>query len=166
MNDIVVVFNSRHNATLLNGNRNDATYNFDWSKLKEAKYEVSMSCNMGSLVWNGDKIAQVFTHFGNTPLVYKTLENTASANTEFMGYLFPSTIQTATAQATILSAKESDNPHFHLGGRPTEQKPRITFRDGTGGLLTDSASAEIPHYILTIRLTEVRSEENRKDRYA
>jgi len=169
MNDIVVVFNSRLNAT--GTNRNDLTYNFDWSKLKETRYEVSMSCNMGALAWNGDKIAQVFTHFGNTPMVYKMLDTTASQNTEFMGYLFPSVLQNTTpALATILSAKESDNPHFHLGGRPTEQKPRIVFRDGTGALLTDSAGAEIPHYSLTIRLTEVFMpkdySKDYKDRYS
>jgi hypothetical protein len=161
MNDIVVVFNSRLNAT--GTNRNDLTYNFDWSKLKEAKYEIAMSCNMGTLAWYGDKLAQVFTHFGNTPQVYKMVDNTASQNTEFMGYLFPSTLQNATTLATFLCAKESDNPHFHIGGRPTQQFPRITFRDGTGGLLTDSAGAEIPHYSLTIRLTEVK--DNRRDRY-
>lgn len=160
-NDIVVVFNSRLNAT--GTNRNDLTYNFDWSKLKESKYKISMSCNMGALAWYGDKLAQVFTHFGNTPQVYKMLDATASQNTEFMGYLFPSVLQNATTLATFLSAKESDNPHFHINGRPTEQKPRITFRDGTGGLLTDSAGAEIPHYSITIRLTEVK--ETRKDRY-
>lgn len=164
MNDIVVVFNSRLNAT--GTNRNDLTYNFDWSKLKEAKYEIAMSCNMETLAWYGDKIAQVFTHFGNTPQVYKMVDNTASLNTEFMGYLFPSVLQNATTLATYLSAKESDNPHFHINGRPTQQFPRITFRDGTGGLLTDSAGAEIPHYSLTIRLTEVHDLPNHRDRYA
>ena len=164
MNDIVVIFNSRHGATTVSGNRNDMTYNFDWSKLKEAKYEVSMSCNMGALAWNGDKLAMLYTHFGNTPLVYKTLDTTSSANTEFMGFLTPKILQNSTpALATFLSASESDNPHFHLNGRPTETKPRITFRDATGAFLTDSAGAEIPHYTVTIRLTEVH--EKRKDRY-
>lgn len=162
MNDIVVVFNSRIGAT--GTNRNDLYYNFDWTKLKDTKYEVSMSCNMGALTWNGDKLAQVFTHFGNTPLVYKTGDTTASATTEFMGYLFPSVLQNSTpALATILSAKENDNPHFHLGGRPTQYNPRVTFRDGSLALLTDSAGAEIPHYVLTIRLTEVA--DYRVDRY-
>ena len=165
MNDIVVIFNSRSGATTLNGNRNDVTYNFDWSKLKETKYEVSMSCNMGALAWNGDKLAMLYTHFGNTPLVYKTDTTTASLNTEFMGFLTPKILQNSTpALATYLSAAESDNPHFHLGGRPTQYNPRVTFRDSTGALLTDSAGAEIPHYILMIRLTEVA--DYRIDRYA
>lgn len=165
MNDIVVVFNSRTGATTLSGNRNDVTYNFDWTKLKDTKYEISMSCNMGALAWNGDKIAMLYTHFGNTPLVYRTTDQTVSTNTEFMGYLFPSTLQNTTpALATYLSAKESDNPHFHINGRPTESKPRVTFRDATGAFLTDSAGAEIPHYTLTIRLTEIH--DTHKDRYA
>jgi len=167
MNDIVVIFNSRHGATTVSGNRNDITYNFDWSKLKESPYEVSMSCNMGALAWNGDKIAMLYTHFGNTPLVYKTVDTTSSANTEFMGTLFPSTLQNTTpALATFLSAKESDNPHFHLNGRPTNTTPRITFRDATGAFLTDSAGAEIPHYTVTIRLTEVHNYKEHRDRYA
>jgi hypothetical protein len=169
MNDIVVVFNSLSGST--GTNHNDLHYNFDWSKLKETKYEVSMSCVMKALPWSGDKIAMAYIHLGNTPLVYRTGDQTISQNTEFLGYLFPSTLQNTTpALATFLSAKENDNPHFHLNGRPTETKPRITFRDGTGALLTDSAGGEIPDYVLTIRLIEViypkDYSKDYKDRYS
>lgn len=166
MNDIQVVFNSRIGAT--GTNRNDLYYNFDWSKLKDTFYEVSFTCITQTGTFNGDKIAMVFTHFGNTPLVYKTIDSTASANTEFIGYLKPEILQNSTpALATYLHAGDSDNPNFHLNGRPTQQFPRITFRDATGALYTDSVGAEMPHYILTIHLTEkhVDTREHR-DRHA
>jgi hypothetical protein len=66
---------------------------------------------------------------------------------------------------SYIYAAESDNPHIHLNGRPTQTNPRVTFRDGTDALLTDSADAEIGHYILTIRLTELHIE-NHPDRYS
>jgi hypothetical protein len=169
MNDIVVVFNSLSGST--GTNHNDLTYNFDWSKLKETKYEVSFNCNMRALPWSGDKIAMVYLHLGNTPLVYRTGDQTISQNSEFIGTLKPTILQnTIPALATFLYANESDNPHFHLNGRPTDTKPRITFRDGTGALLTDSAGGEIPDYVLTVRLTEIfypkDYSKDYKDRYA
>lgn len=166
MNDIQVVFNSRIGAT--GTNRNDLFYNFDWSKLKDTFYEVSFTCITGTGTFNGDKVAMVYTHFGNTPLVYKTTDTTASTNTEFIGFLKPELVQTATpALATYLYASETSNPNFHLNGKPTQPNPRITFRDATGALYTDSAGAEIPHYILTIHLTEKRiNVKEQMDRYA
>jgi hypothetical protein len=166
MNDIQVVFNSRHGAT--GTNRNDLFYNFDWSKLKETFYEVSFTCITGTGTFNGDKIAMLYVHLGNTPLVYKPIASTASTNTEFIGFLKPELVQTATpALATYLYASDSSNPNFHLNGRPTQQNPRITFRDATDALYTDSAGAELPHYILTMHLTEkhIDTREHR-DRYA
>jgi hypothetical protein len=166
MNDIQVVFNSRHGAT--GTNRNDLFYNFDWSKLKDTFYEVSFTCITGTGTFNGDKIAMLYVHLGNTPLVYKPIASTASTNTEFIGFLKPELVQTATpALATYLYASESSNPNFHLNGRPTQQNPRITFRDATDALYTDSAGAELPHYILTMHLTEKRINiKEQTDRYA
>lgn len=164
MNDVVIVFNSRIGAT--GTNRNDLTYNFDWSQLKDCKYEVNFSLTTQTLAWNGDKIALVFGHFGNTPLVFKTTDQTISANTEYLGTLQPAIFQNQTpALATYLYAVEGDNAHIHLNGKPTQQFPRITFRDGTLALLTDSLGAEIPHYILTLRLTEKHDLPGHTDRY-
>ena len=165
MNDVVVMFNSRVGAT--GTARNDLLYNFDWSLLKDTKYEVSFRVMMQTGTWNGDKIPMIFVHFGNTPLVYKTGTETICANTEFVGVLKYTTLQNSTpALATYAYADESDNPHIHLNGKPTNTLPRITFRDATGALLTDSASAEIPHYILTARFTEKHDMPNHRDRYA
>lgn len=153
MNDIVVVFNSRVGAT--GTNRNDLTYNFDWSQLKDTHYTINFSLLMETGTWNGNKIPMLFTHFGNTPLVFKTGDTTVAANTEFMGTLKSEILQTsAPGLATYLYAAESDNPGIHLNGRPTQTNPRITFRDATLALLTDGAGAEIGHYVLTIHLTE------------
>jgi hypothetical protein len=116
--------------------------------------------------WNGNKIPMLYTHFGVTPLVYKNGTENVAANTEFMGTLKWNIVQSsAPGLVSYICASESDNPHIHLNGRPTQTNPRVTFRDGTDALLTDSAGAEIGHYILTIRLTELHIE-NHKDRYA
>jgi len=166
MNDIQVVFNSRHGAT--GTNRNDLYYNFDWSKLKDTFYEVSFTCITQTGAFNGDKLAMLYVHLGNTPLVYKPIVSTASTNTEFVGFLKPVILQNTTpALATYLCASNEDNHNFHLNGKPTQQFPRITFRDATDALYTDSLGAEMPHYILTLHFTEkhIDTREHR-DRYA
>ena len=165
MNDVVVVFNSRVGAT--GANRNDLLYNYDWSLLKETKYEVSFSIMMETGTWNGDKIPILFGHLGTTPLVYKTGTQNVSANTEVMGMLKYNILQNATpALATYAYANGSDNPSIHLNSKPTNTSPRFTFRDATGALLTDSAGAEIGHYYLIMRFTEKHDLPNHKDRYA
>lgn len=165
MNDIVVVFNSRADAT--GTNRNELTYNYDWSKLKDAYYEVSFTLLMERGTWEGTKLPMVYIDSGNNPQVFRTTAETASQTTTFIGVLKFHVLQGASAQHSYCYAGETDNPHIHLTGRPTNPRPVITFRDGTGALLTDNAGAEIGHYIMNVRFTEIHYNlKEHRDRYA
>lgn len=150
MDDYLVVFNSRKDAT--GANRNDLTYNFDWTQLHDEDYTLSFTWTGEANSMNGTKNALVFVDLGTTTLCFNTSATNYANRSLFIGCLRTNTQGNGAGAFTLLVANDTDNGHIHLKGRPRNQTIRVRVLDGSLDPFTDTASAELAHYVLGLRL--------------
>lgn len=150
MKEIAVVFNSLVNAT--GTNNNDLTYQFDWSILEEGAYEVSFTYHGLNNKKTGDKLPLVYIDLGTNPNVYATSATNYANQTLFLGTLFSSEVVSGDAQ--YLASHEQNEP-IRIKTRPMNQSPRIFVNNIDGTPFTDSLSAELADYVLTLHLTKI-----------
>jgi len=150
MKEIAVVFNSLVNAT--GTNNNDLTYQFDWSILEEGAYEVSFTYHGLNNQKTGAKLPLVYIDLGTNPQVYATSATNYANQTLFLGTLFSSEVVSGDAQ--YLASHEQNEP-IRIKTRPMNQSPRIFVNNIDGTPFTDSLSAELADYVLTLHLKKI-----------
>jgi len=153
MDDYLVVFNSRQNAT--GANRNDLTYQFDWTQLPDVDYTMSFTWTGEANTMNGTKTALVFVDLGTTTLCFSTSATNYANRSLFIGCLRTTTQGQGAGEFSNLVANDTDNGHIHIKGRPRNQTIRVRVLDGSLAPFTDTAAAELAPYVLGLRLERV-----------
>lgn len=154
MDDYLVVFNSRQNAE--GTNRNDLTYNFDWTRIPDVDYTLSFTWTGEANVMNGTKNALIYVDLGASTLCFSTSDTNYANRSLFIGCLRTNSHGSGTGNSfTLLVANDTDNGHIHVKGRPHNQTIRVRVLDGSLNPFTDTDNAELAHYIFGLRLERV-----------
>lgn len=147
MKEAVVVFNSLVNAT--GTDKNNLTYQFDWSHFEECPYEVSFTYYGLTNHKSGAKQPLVYIDLGVVPNVYATSTTNYANQSLYLGTLQATEVVSGDAQ---YYATEETNVPITIQGRPTNQSPRIFLLNIDGTPFTDSQLGELADYVLALRL--------------
>jgi hypothetical protein len=153
MEDYLVVFNSRKNAE--GANRNNLTYHFDWSQMRDADYILNFNYIGENNTMDGTSLVQLQMDLGATSFAFETSPTNYANRSLFIGVLRVNSNGVGASTTTFLQAGEQVNGRIHIKGRPTNQNPRVIVLDGAGVPFLDDAGAQLGHYILTLRLEKI-----------
>tara|TARA_R110000823_G_scaffold147013_2_gene277343 strand:- start:800 stop:1249 length:450 start_codon:yes stop_codon:yes gene_type:complete len=148
MHDKVIVINSR---VAFNGAVNaNQTYLMDFSTFDKGTYSVSMSYVGESNALNADKTCSIYTNLGSSHVLAASDASTSAQTSAFLGVLKTR----LSGSTTYLSCDIGDNASICVE-RPSTNTIEIQMRDGNNAIYTDSASAELANYIMTLRFTKI-----------
>lgn len=159
---INVVLNSNYSASLSTStNPNELTYYIDWGSLGfnvRKKYQVHFTYIGGANNYTGAKLAMIYVDCLNSNCYYNvdgtTALMTGSKQSTCIGFLKP-IVLVGSSNTAYLQAEDNTNVPLELKSIPMSNRFTVTIRDNSGALYTDTASAALSDYVLTLSFTEL-----------
>lgn len=150
-----IVLNSQNVSTLSSGNRNDLTYEFNWSNIPAGKYSMSFTYkgqNNSDFVSNDSPA--VFLCLSSNPNVYQAGSSDGCVTSQYIGSLHA---ETHAAAEVVFYADSTDNPEIYFNSIPTTGPIRIKiFRANfTTPFTTVTGGLEIANYVMILHFKQI-----------
>lgn len=150
-----IVLNSQNVSTLSSGNRNDLTYEFNWSNIPQGKYSMSFTYKGQN---NTDFVANdspaVFLNIASNPNVYQAGSIDGSNTSQYIGSLHA---ETHSATEVVFYSNSTDNPEIYFNSIPTTSPIRVQiFRANfTTPFTTITGGLEIANYVMILHFKQI-----------